>query len=164
MANSSSLHDRDLDRDFDDGVLDLPPNDRAGLKKLDDHGTAPPAPKKKPAKKSASPGTSDCTGDPPPPMATTKDRRGRRMVRAKKTTTASYTHDTPKGLWAVGTMVKYLGGSKLKNDWLKKGAVGRVFGYRPGKTGGGLYAIRFEQGSTLLSTPRVAKVAKRTQS
>ena len=82
---------------------------------------------------------------------------------AKTTTTASYSNKTPKGLWAVGTTVTYHGGSKLHNDWLKKGAVGRVFGYRPGQTGGGLYAVRFEKGSTLLSTTRVAKVAQGTE-
>ena len=37
------------------------------------------------------------------------------------------------------------------------GMAGRVFGYRPGQTGGGLYAVRFEGGTTLLSTKRVRK-------
>ena len=38
--------------------------------------------------------------------------------------------------------------------------MGGVFGYRLGRKGGGLYAVRFEKGSTLLLTTRVAKVAK----
>lgn len=73
-----------------------------------------------------------------------------------KTKPVMYSNVAPKGLWPVGTTVKYLGGARLKNTWLKKNAVGRVFGYRPGKTGG-LYAVRFEGGATLLSTKRVAK-------
>jgi hypothetical protein len=148
-----------LDRDLDDGVLDLPAKDRQALRKLDSErptmatetaaATTTDASKKKPARK-------------PPSRKPAKKSASPRA--AKTTTTASYTSDTPKGLWPVGTMVTYLGGSTLKNDWLKKGAVGRVYGYRPGKTGGGLYAVRFEQGATLLSTKRVAKVAKGTQS
>ncbi len=47
---------------------------------------------------------------------------------------------------------------------LTKRAVGRIFAYRPGRKGGGLYAIRFEKGSTLLSTKRVGRVAKGTGS
>lgn len=91
-------------------------------------------PKKKPAKKRAKKSASQ---------------------RTAKTTTPS--NKTPRGLWPVGTFVKFLGGARLKNRWLKKGMVGRVFGYRPGRKGGGLYAIRFEGGVTLLATKRVSK-------
>ena len=89
-----------------------------------------------------------------------KARKKAKTTKAKPATAkpVMYSSAPPKGLWPVGTQVKYLGGSKLRNDWLKKGAEGRVFGYRPGKTGGGLYKIRFEKGSTLLSVKRVEKV------
>jgi hypothetical protein len=141
MANHSNLAQRD--RDLDDGLLDLPAQDRQALRKLDNQGAAPttkpPVPKRKPARKAA-------------------------RTRRAKTPPPSYSNETPKGLWPVGTTVKYLGGSKLKNQWLKKGAVGRVFGYRPGRKGGGLYAVRFKGHATLLSTQRVAKAANGTGS
>ena len=118
------------DRDLDEGVLDLPAKDRQALKKLDTGRT---------------------------PMKTTRKKTTRKPAKAKATT---YTSKPPAGLWAVGTMVKYTGGAKLKNDWLKKGMTGRVFGYRPGRKAGGLYAIRFESGATLLSVKRVKRVSK----
>jgi hypothetical protein len=125
MANHSTLAQRD--RDFDDGLLDVPAKDRKALRKLD--AEKPPVkPRKKPTRKPV------------------------------KTKAPLYTAKPPAGLWAVGTFVKYTGGSKLKNRWLKKGMVGRVFGYRPGRTGGGLYAVRFEGGATLLSVKRVKRV------
>jgi hypothetical protein len=83
--------------------------------------------------------------------------KGARKGKAGKGKAVTYSNEPPRGLWPVGTIVRYAGGAKLRNDWLKKGAVGRVFGYRPGKTGGGLYAVRFEGGATLLSTKRVER-------
>ena len=146
MANHSTLAQRD--RDLDDGVLDLPVKDRQALKKLDQ------------AKDRAG---EACYGDYPgrTPLKTTRKKTTRKPAKAKAT---MYTSKPPAGLWPVGTTVKYLGGSKLKNRWLKKGMTGRVFGYRPGRKAGGLYAIRFEKGTTLLSTKRVTKVAKGTRS
>ncbi len=96
------------------------------------------------------------------PAPKARKKAAKKKVTRTKTTAKviSYTNKAPSGLFPVGTSVKYAGGARIKNSWLKKGAVGRVFGYRPGKTGGGLYAVRFEGGkTTLLSAQRVTKAA-----
>jgi hypothetical protein len=95
-------------------------------------------------------------------IETTEDGRNamaKKKSAKKSAKPISYTSTTPSGLMPVGTTVKYIGGAKLKNDWLKKNAVGRVFGYRPGRKGGGLYAVRFEGGATLLSVKRIEKAS-----
>jgi hypothetical protein len=89
----------------------------------------------------------------------TPKKTTRKKTRRAKAKAIMYSSKPPTGLMPVGTMVTYRGGARLRNDWLRKGMTGRVFGYRPGKTGGGLYAIRFEKGVTLFSAKRVERPA-----